>query len=634
MPAIARFSVRGIGVAVSVSTSTSRRSCFSRSLAATPNRCSSSTTTRPRSLKRDVLADSSRCVPMTTSTLPSREPGDAWRPGPSPETNRDSIRTSSGKAANRWPNVAWCCAREHGRRHEHRDLLAVLRGLERGPQRDLGLAVADVADDEPVHRHGRSMSALTSAVARSWSSVSSYGNDASISDCHGVSRRRPGPSALDARRVQREQLLGELGDGLADPLLGAQPLGAAELAQRRPLAAGVARDPADLLDRHEDPVTAGERQLEVVALLARPAAPQHLLVPRDAMIDVDDEIARRQPFEDVARHDPPQGLRPANADRAEELAVGDEGDAVRAATEPAVQAPADERDRTGRRRLLKSIDHGDAVPGLVEDLGQAGCLVRREDDPGAVLPPGFDRIRQPAGAPERQRRLPPAEQVAGAAGARGHRDVRGRFRLPGQLEGPRRDQAALPVARRQVGRRPVLRQLPGLDQLGSALVRLAPQEPGRLGDIARLVEDEDRSRIEVVEAGRRSEVGGPHLGSVAHRKRPRRIGVRSVGPQRVVGRALEPRQVGREPLGQTGRGPAETVADRGGARRSAGGTPTRGGAPPARPCRSSAGRSDRRRGASRSRRRRTRSGSAAPSTAGTHRRCRRDARTRPCRRPR
>ena len=42
--------------------------------------------------------------------------------------------------------------REHRRRDEDRDLLAVLGRLERGPQRDLGLAVADVADDEPVHR--------------------------------------------------------------------------------------------------------------------------------------------------------------------------------------------------------------------------------------------------------------------------------------------------------------------------------------------------------------------------------------------------------------------------------------------------------------------------------------------------
>ncbi len=434
-------------------------------------------------------------------------------------------------------------------------------------RRDLGLAVADVPDDKPVHRHGALHVGLDLRGRPQLIDRLLVRERRLHLGLPGRVGREPVPVGVRPGRIQSQELLRELGDGPADPLLGAQPLGAPELAQRRPLAAGVARDPADLLDRHEDPVTAGERQLEVVALLARPAAPQHLLVPRDAMIDVDDEIARRQPFEDVARHDPPQGLRSANADRAEELAVGDEGDAVRAATEPAVQAPADERDRTGRRRLLKSIDHGDAVPGLIEDLGQAGCLVRREDDPGAVLPPGFDRIRQPAGAAERQRRLPPAEQVAGAAGAGGHRDVRGRFRLPGQLEGPRRDQAALPVARRQVGQRPVLRQLPGLDQLGSALVRLAPEEPGRLGDIARLVEDEDRSRIEVVEAGRRSEVGGPNLGRVAHRKRPRRIGVRSVGPQRVVGRALEPRQVGREPLGQTGRGAAETVADRGGARR-------------------------------------------------------------------
>ena len=42
-------SVLGIGVAVSVSTSTRRLSCFNRSLCRTPNRCSSSTTNSPRS---------------------------------------------------------------------------------------------------------------------------------------------------------------------------------------------------------------------------------------------------------------------------------------------------------------------------------------------------------------------------------------------------------------------------------------------------------------------------------------------------------------------------------------------------------------------------------------------------------
>ena len=41
--------------------------------------------------------------------------------------------------------------REHGRRHEHRDLAAALHGLERGADRDLGFAEADVAADEAVH---------------------------------------------------------------------------------------------------------------------------------------------------------------------------------------------------------------------------------------------------------------------------------------------------------------------------------------------------------------------------------------------------------------------------------------------------------------------------------------------------
>ena len=56
-PASARFSVRGIGVADSVSTWTSVRICLSRSLCATPKRCSSSTTTRPRLRKCDVLRE-------------------------------------------------------------------------------------------------------------------------------------------------------------------------------------------------------------------------------------------------------------------------------------------------------------------------------------------------------------------------------------------------------------------------------------------------------------------------------------------------------------------------------------------------------------------------------------------------
>ena len=43
-------------------------------------------------------------------------------------------------------------AREQRRRHHDRDLLAVHRGDEGGAQRDLGLAEADVAADQPIHR--------------------------------------------------------------------------------------------------------------------------------------------------------------------------------------------------------------------------------------------------------------------------------------------------------------------------------------------------------------------------------------------------------------------------------------------------------------------------------------------------
>ncbi len=67
-PASDMCSVRGMGVAVSVSTSVSRRSCLSRSLCFTPNRCSSSITSSPNS-SNFTSGLSSRCVPITMSTL-------------------------------------------------------------------------------------------------------------------------------------------------------------------------------------------------------------------------------------------------------------------------------------------------------------------------------------------------------------------------------------------------------------------------------------------------------------------------------------------------------------------------------------------------------------------------------------
>ena len=69
MPDMAMFSVRGIGVAERVSTSTPLASSLMCSLCVTPKRCSSSTTSRPRSLNFTSLL-SSLCVPITRSHFP------------------------------------------------------------------------------------------------------------------------------------------------------------------------------------------------------------------------------------------------------------------------------------------------------------------------------------------------------------------------------------------------------------------------------------------------------------------------------------------------------------------------------------------------------------------------------------
>ncbi len=97
------LSVRGIGVAVSVSTSTSVRSALSFSLSRTPKRCSSSMTTKPKSLKR-IFPCSSRCVAMTMSTVPAATP--AMTPAASLLVRkRDRLSTRTGQSANRSAKV-------------------------------------------------------------------------------------------------------------------------------------------------------------------------------------------------------------------------------------------------------------------------------------------------------------------------------------------------------------------------------------------------------------------------------------------------------------------------------------------------------------------------------------------------
>jgi hypothetical protein len=104
-PVIAICSVRGIGVAVSVSTCTSAFSAFSRSLWTTPKRCSSSTITRPSRLNSTPLARSA-WVPTTMSTVPSARPSrvalaSAAGPGATgAHLHRASRQTARGNSGN------------------------------------------------------------------------------------------------------------------------------------------------------------------------------------------------------------------------------------------------------------------------------------------------------------------------------------------------------------------------------------------------------------------------------------------------------------------------------------------------------------------------------------------------------
>ena len=138
-PASDRCSVRGIGVAVSVSTSTASRSSLSRSLCFTPNRCSSSTTRRPRSLNSTSL-ESSRWVPMTMSVLPSASRASACFCSFAVR-KRESTSTLTGIIGQPLDEGAAVLLGQNRGRHQHRHLLAALHRLERRPHRDLGLAV-------------------------------------------------------------------------------------------------------------------------------------------------------------------------------------------------------------------------------------------------------------------------------------------------------------------------------------------------------------------------------------------------------------------------------------------------------------------------------------------------------------
>ena len=185
---------------------------------------------------------------------------------------------------------------EDRRRHQHHHLLAVAGGLDRGAQRDLGLAVADVAADQAVHRplglhvgdHVLDRVALVGRLAVREARLE-------VAQLLGELRERVAAAAL-ALGVEVEQLAGQLLGGAAGARLDLVPARAAELGERRRAAVGaeVAADLRQLVDRHEDLVVALELEVQVVAGDAGDGLGVEPGEASDAVVLVDDVVAGAQ----------------------------------------------------------------------------------------------------------------------------------------------------------------------------------------------------------------------------------------------------------------------------------------------------------------------------------------------------
>ena len=294
MPTSDMLSVRGIGVADSVSTSTLRRICLMRSLCATPKRCSSSTTSRPRSRKITSF-DSRRCVPTMMSRLPATSASSATFCS-ALLRKRDTMSMRTGNWAMRSRSVSRCWKARIVVGARIATCLPSITALNAARMRHLGLAVADVAAQQAVH--GRRALHVALDVGDRGDLVDGQVVGEGALELllpmgvggEGVARHRL------ARGVELQQLLRHVAHRLLDLGLGALPAGAAEAIERRPGAARVLLDQVEPLDRDEQLVLAVIAQLEELGGVADAAAAD-LLEPdelADAVVDVDDEIADLQ----------------------------------------------------------------------------------------------------------------------------------------------------------------------------------------------------------------------------------------------------------------------------------------------------------------------------------------------------
>ena len=282
--------------------------------------------------------------------------------------------------------------REQRGRHQYRHLLAVLDRLEGRPDRDLGLAVADVAADEPVHRY-RLFHVRLDIFDRG-QLVRRLGVGERVLQLalpRGVGPERVPPRVL-AGRVELDQLGRDLPYRLARPSLGLLPVGAAHLVQGGALPADVAGQLVQGIGRGEQPVARlaplAWRVLDdqVFAIGAVDGALDHLHVAADAVLFVHHVVARTQ-FQRVDRVAPPARHLPhvlcGGTSSTTDVRAGDDGQPATIVDESVLHAAHREEDVAGHGSGVHPVDHPHPETRVAQHLGgPLGRPVPLEDEHG------------------------------------------------------------------------------------------------------------------------------------------------------------------------------------------------------------------------------------------------------------
>ncbi len=238
-------------------------------------------------------------------------------------------------------------ARKQRGRHEHRGLVAVLHRLEGGSDRDLGLAEADVAADQPVH--GARLLHVGLHLFDRPQLIGGLDEGE-----RGLELGLPGRVGtegvaldLETPAVQGHELLGDLVDRGAR--LGARslPLRPAEPADRGRVAAGIGSEEVDLIGGEVELVARAVLEQQVVAGRTAHGAGDHASVPCNAVLAVDDEVAGREVVEEsVDRPGTSAGL-PVRPTPAGHVGLGHHRDPTSGEHETAVERSDDEAARRG-----------------------------------------------------------------------------------------------------------------------------------------------------------------------------------------------------------------------------------------------------------------------------------------------